>query len=95
VDDPNGLVATPNDRSMPKHRQSKQSQCRAREPHFPQLVLADLQVIQALPEGRNVITAPTMVLPMPPSSSHRVLFVGAPVKIREMPEPAESDAFIP
>jgi hypothetical protein len=54
-----------------------------------------VDAIQTLPEGRKVITAPTMVLPMSPSKSHKVLFVGAPVKIREMPEPAESDAFIP
>lgn len=50
---------------------------------------------QTLPEGRNIIMAPTMALPLPPSSNHRVLFVGVPVKIREMPELAESDALIP
>jgi hypothetical protein len=54
-----------------------------------------LEIFQTLPEGRNVITAPTMALPAPPSSSHNVLFVGAPVKMRETPELAESDAFIP
>jgi hypothetical protein len=50
---------------------------------------------QTLPEGRNVITAPTIALPRPPSSSHKVLLVGAPVKTREMPELAESDALNP
>jgi hypothetical protein len=60
--------------------------------HFARALL---EFIQTLPDGRSVITAPTMALPIPPSSSHRVLFVGAPVNIREMPEPAESDAFIP
>jgi hypothetical protein len=65
------------------------------EMQFALFEVADIGVIQTLPEGRNVITTPTMVLPMPPSSSHKVLLVGAPVKIREMPDPAESDAFIP
>jgi len=60
--------------------------------HFARTLL---EFIQTLPEGRNVITAPTMALPMPPSSSHKVLFVGAPVKMRETPELAESEAFIP
>jgi hypothetical protein len=54
-----------------------------------------MDFVQALPEGRNVITAPTIAAAQPPNNSHKVLFVGAPVKIREMLEPAESDALIP
>jgi hypothetical protein len=53
------------------------------------------EIIQTLPDGRNTITAPTIPLPIPPNKSHKVLFVGAPVKIRETPELAESEAFIP
>jgi len=46
-------------------------------------------------EGRKVITAPTIALATPPKSKHSVLLVGAPVKIREIPELAESDALKP
>jgi hypothetical protein len=53
------------------------------------------QMIQVLPEGRNVITAPTMADAQPPTSSHKVLFVGDPVKARETPELNESEALNP
>jgi hypothetical protein len=36
-----------------------------------------------------------MALAVPPNSSHKVLFVGAPVKIRETPELAELEASNP
>lgn len=49
----------------------------------------------ALPDGRNVNTAPMIALAIPPKSSHSVLLVGAPVKAREMLELAESDALKP
>jgi hypothetical protein len=60
-----------------------------------QFALNPIRFIQTLPEGRNVITAPTIVDAQPPSNSHKVLFVGAPVKMRETSELAESDALIP
>ena len=50
---------------------------------------------QVLPEGRNVITAPTMADAQPPTNSHKVLFVGDPVKARETPELNESEALNP
>jgi hypothetical protein len=53
------------------------------------------QAPYAFPDGRNAITAPTIALAMPPRSNHSVLFVGAPVKNREIPELAESDALNP
>jgi hypothetical protein len=36
-----------------------------------------------------------MVLATPPNNSHKVLFVGDPVKAREMPELAEFEASTP
>jgi hypothetical protein len=53
------------------------------------------QIIQAFPEGRNVITAPTMADAQPPTNSHNVLFVGDPVNARETPELNESEALNP
>jgi hypothetical protein len=58
-------------------------------------ILQKSALVQALLDGRNIITTPTIVLPIPPNSSHKVLFVGAPVKIREIPELAESEALQP
>jgi hypothetical protein len=52
-------------------------------------------LIQALLERRKVITAPIIADALPPSSSHRVLFVGAPVKARDTLELTESDALQP
>jgi hypothetical protein len=44
---------------------------------------------------RNVITAPTMALAMPPRSNHMVLFVGAPVNALDTFELTESEALRP
>ncbi len=54
-----------------------------------------IEFVQILPDGRNVITAPTIAEAAPPSSSHKVLFVGEPVKARDTLDAAESDALQP
>jgi hypothetical protein len=52
-------------------------------------------LIQTLSEGRKVITAPTIADALPPGGNHIVLFAGAPVKVRDTSELAESDALEP
>jgi hypothetical protein len=54
-----------------------------------------LEFYLALLEGRNIITAPTIAAALPPQSSHMVLFVGAPVKVRDTSELTEFDALEP
>ncbi|SRR6266705_6336227 len=51
--------------------------------------------VYAFPELRNVITAPTIAAALPPNNNQRVLLVGAPVKVRDTSELAESDALKP
>jgi hypothetical protein len=51
--------------------------------------------VQTLPEGLKVIVVPTTTAALPPSSNHKVLFVGVPVKARDTFELAESDASKP
>ena len=50
---------------------------------------------QALLEGLSVKTPPTIAAALPPTSSHTVLSVGAPVNTRDTLELTESDALIP